>query len=97
MNRAMRVVETTDFLDDLGDRVIRKINGDTKMLTKEDIPRFRAEAKSFRAHAKAARSEAAKCKAAGDWVGKLKAECRATEYVRDAQARDKWIKELKEA
>lgn len=26
MNRAMRVVETTDFLDDLGDRVIRKIN-----------------------------------------------------------------------
>lgn len=67
------------------------------MLTKEDIPRFRAEAKSFRAHAKAARSEAAKCKAAGDWVGKLKAECRATEYVRDAQARDKWIKELKAA
>jgi hypothetical protein len=25
MNPAMRVVETTDFLDDLGDRVIRKI------------------------------------------------------------------------
>lgn len=93
----MRVVETTDFLDDLGDRVIRENNGETKMLTKEDIPRFRAEAKNFRAHAKAARSEAAKCKAAGDWVGKLKAECRATEYVRDAQARDKWIKELKTA
>jgi len=74
-----------------------KSNGDTKMLTKEDIPRFRAEAKNFRAHAKAARSEAAKCKAAGHWVGKLKAECRATEYVRDAQARDKWIKELKAA
>lgn len=97
MNRAMRVVEKTDFLDDLGDRVIRKINGDTKMLTKEDIPRFRAEAKNFRAHAKTARSEAAKCKAAGDWVGKLKAECRATEYVRDAQARDKWIAEIKAA
>lgn len=29
MNRAMRVVETTDFLDDLGNRVIRKTNGDT--------------------------------------------------------------------
>jgi len=26
MNRAMRVVETTDFLDDLGDRVIRENN-----------------------------------------------------------------------
>ena len=46
------------------------------MLTKEDIPRFRAEAKNFRAHAKAARAEAAKCKQSGDWVGKLKAECR---------------------
>ncbi|WP_150294846.1 hypothetical protein [Pseudomonas extremaustralis] len=26
MNRAMRVVERTDFLDDLGDRVIRETN-----------------------------------------------------------------------
>ena len=67
------------------------------MLTKEDIPRFRAEAKSFRAHAKAARVEASRCKQNGDWVGKLKAECRATEYVRDAQSRDKWIQELKVA
>jgi len=31
MNRAMRVVERTDFLDDLGDRVIRKINGVDEM------------------------------------------------------------------
>jgi len=67
------------------------------MLTKEDIPRFRAEAKSFRAHAKAARAEVAKCKAASDWVGKLKAECRVTEYVRDAQDRDRLISELKAA
>jgi len=64
------------------------------MLDKEDIPRFRAEAKMFRAHAKAARAEMAKCKVAGDWVGKLKAECRVYEYVRDAQARDNWIKDL---
>jgi len=67
------------------------------MLTKEDIPRFRAEAKNFRAHAKAARIEASRCKQNGDWVGKLKAECRVTEYVRDAQAREKWIQELKAA
>ena len=67
------------------------------MVTKDDIPRFRAEAKSFRAHAKAARAEAAKCKETADWVGKLKAECRVTEYVRNAQARDKWINELKAA
>lgn len=64
------------------------------MLDKKDIPRFRAEAKMFRAHAKAARADLAKCKAAGDWVGKLKAECRVNEYVRDAQARDRWIKEI---
>jgi len=29
MNRAMRVVETTDFLDDLGDRVIRENKTET--------------------------------------------------------------------
>lgn len=38
MNRAMRVVERTDFLDDLGDRVIRKINGGSEMGKFENLP-----------------------------------------------------------
>lgn len=65
------------------------------MLTKEDIPRLRAEAKRFRSYAKLAREEASKCKENCDWVGKLKAEGRVTEYVRTTQDADKAIKTLK--
>jgi hypothetical protein len=67
------------------------------MLRKEDVPRLRAEAKGFREHAKAARVEAAKCKENRDWVGKLKADNRVKEYVREAQGRDNLIKQLKAA
>jgi len=67
------------------------------MLTKEDIQRLRAEAKHFREHAKAAREEAARCGAKYDWIGKLKAKCRASEYVRDAQERDRMIKTFRDA
>lgn len=67
------------------------------MLTANDIPRLRAEAKHWRENAKIARGEASRCKEGGDFVGKLKADLRVTEYVRAAQARDQLIKTLKQA
>ncbi|ROM94420.1 hypothetical protein [Pseudomonas brassicacearum] len=67
------------------------------MLTKDDIPRLRAEARQFRDYAKHSRAEAAKCKKNGDWLGKLKADTRATEHVRVAQDRGEAIKALKAA
>lgn len=67
------------------------------MLTKDDIPRLRAEAKRFRENAKFARQQSAQCKERCDWVGKLKADSRVTEYVRTAQDRDRTIKTLKAA
>ncbi|BCQ68211.1 hypothetical protein PEQA60_22010 [Pseudomonas sp. Eqa60] len=67
------------------------------MLTKNDIPRLRSEAKRFRSYAKLAREESAQCKERCDWVGKLKADGRVTEYVRTAQDMDRAIKTLKAA
>ncbi len=67
------------------------------MTSTNDIPRLRAEAQHWRENAKIARGAAARCKERGDLVGKLKADLRVTEYVREAQARDKLIKSLKQA
>lgn len=64
------------------------------MSQKDEKARLRAEAKRFREHAKSARADVKRCKAAGDWVGKLKAECRVTEYVRDAQGREEMARRI---
>lgn len=65
------------------------------MSTKDEIARLRAEAAHFRALAKGKRKLESDAKTAGDWLGKLNADIQATGYVRDAQGRDKRIKDLR--
>jgi hypothetical protein len=65
------------------------------MNTNELIGHLRAQAKHYRELAKGAREAVRNAKERKDWVAKLQAECRVTEYVREAQGCDARVKELR--